>query len=236
MRSCKVVNDKIKEDDHWPGDLFTVDDAPEGAERIINVPQAVKPKLSAANSKSKAAEPVALTSPEPKAVVPKLKASESELKLAKLVAPVQPAAQEQKAAETAQIVIDISLSEEACKTKKLSVAKKDRKKYFWYYGKGVLPRKDQNLIVNFLHSDTKLIRVPSKNIEIARNDFIDLTSHMAFMSFDIIDSYQHLLEKATGHRCIYSPTFLHQSMDSDFDRRKFTANVIEGAIKGAKFW
>lgn len=69
-------------------------------QRIINVPQAVKPKLSAANSKSKAAEPVALTSPEPKAVVPKLKASESELKLAKLVAPVQPAAQEQKAAET----------------------------------------------------------------------------------------------------------------------------------------
>lgn len=65
----------------------------------INVPQAVEPKLSAANTKSKLAKPVALASPEWKAVVPKLKASESELKLAELVATVEPAAQEQMAAE-----------------------------------------------------------------------------------------------------------------------------------------
>nr|CAD1842528.1 unnamed protein product [Ananas comosus var. bracteatus] len=141
------------------------------------------------------------------------------------------------------IIIDIpelketSKKQEAQKLKlkvPLSSANRDLK----YYGKGELPKEDQERIEKFLTStSTEPVRVPSKGIDIEMTDFIDLTSHMAFVSSDVIDAYQHLLEQAEGHKCIYTTSFLYQTIGTSINPAEmFLQDINEEVITGAKYW
>nr|CAD1823844.1 unnamed protein product [Ananas comosus var. bracteatus] len=116
----------------------------------------------------------------------------------------------------------------------LSSANRDLK----YYGKGELPKEDQERIEKFLIStSTEPVRVPSKGIDIGRTDFIDLTRHMAFVSSNIIDAYQNLLEQAEGHKCIYTTSFFCQTIGTSMNPAEmFLQDINEEVITGAKYW
>nr|CAD1842425.1 unnamed protein product [Ananas comosus var. bracteatus] len=100
----------------------------------------------------------------------------------------------------------------------------------------------------FLTSTTNARRVPSKNIDIGQSDFVDLTSHMAFVSSDVIDAYQHILEEAEGQRCIllrpepaYLVEFGHANRPPNGQGTAIAANMFlndltEGVISEAKYW
>nr|CAD1831593.1 unnamed protein product [Ananas comosus var. bracteatus] len=70
-----------------------------------------------------------------------------------------------------------------------------------------------------------------------RTDFIDLTNHMAFVSSDVIDAYQHLLEQAEGHKCIYTTSFLCQTIGTSMNPAEmFLQDINEEVVTGAKYW
>nr|CAD1825819.1 unnamed protein product [Ananas comosus var. bracteatus] len=71
---------------------------------------------------------------------------------------------------------------------------------------------------------------------IIESDFVNLTSHMAFVSSDVIDAYQHLLEEAEGQRCIYSTTFLYQTIGTAIGTEIFLNDLTKGVISDAKYW
>nr|CAD1825755.1 unnamed protein product [Ananas comosus var. bracteatus] len=59
---------------------------------------------------------------------------------------------------------------------------------------------------------------------------------MAFVSSDVIDAYQHLLEEAEGQRCIYSTTFLYQTIGTAIGIEIFLNDLTKGVISDAKYW
>nr|CAD1824003.1 unnamed protein product [Ananas comosus var. bracteatus] len=118
----------------------------------------------------------------------------------------------------------------------LQVAKSSAPQDLKYYGKRELPKEDQERIKNVLTSTTNAIRVPSKNINIERSDFVDLTSHIAFVSSDVIDAYQHILKEAEGQRCIYSTTFLYQTIGTAIVADILLNDLTEREISKAKYW
>nr|CAD1839519.1 unnamed protein product [Ananas comosus var. bracteatus] len=155
---------------------------------------------------------------------------------------MSPRQDEEDITDFPRIIIDIPELEETSKKQKarklklkvpLSSANLDLK----YYGKGDLPKEDQERIEKFLTSTSfEPVRVPSKGIDIGRTDFIDLTSHMAFVSSDVIDSYP-AFTGAGGRPQVHIHHVLPLSDNRNINepRRDVFARHQRGGF-GAKYW
>ncbi|XP_020086703.1 ubiquitin-like-specific protease ESD4 [Ananas comosus] len=123
------------------------------------------------------------------------------------------------------------------KTLKLKVTRSSPPLELKYYGKGELPKEDQERIEKFLTSTTpSALVLPSKDIDIGRKDLVDLTSHMAFVSSDVINAYQNLLKEAEGDKCIYTTSFLYQTLGTAMSPEMFLVDITEERINEAKYW